>query len=351
MWKPWERNAAWNCNLFSRDKYRCLYAIDCHTAGEPTRIIIDGVPLLQGKTMAEKKQDLESNYDYIRTIAMHEPRGHRDMFGSVLVKPTIEEADFGIIFMDGGGYLNMCGHGTIGAAAAVIETGMIEIQEPYTRIVFETPAGIVTAKAKVKNRQCQEVSFVNVPAFVFEKNLMLQLPGIGKVQLDIAFGGSFFAVIDAREFGVELLPDNVQYIMEKAILLRQIVNNTVQVCHPEKEHIKTVDLVEIYGEPVNPDADKKNMVIFGAKQFDRSPCGTGTCAKLALLYSKDELGMEQPFVYESIIGTRFVGRILGKTRVGNFDAIIPEITGSAYITGCNCLMVDPEDSVGYGFIV
>ncbi len=351
MWKPWEKSTAWDCKLFGEEKYRQMYAIDCHTEGEPTRILIDGIPPVLGATMAEKKQYMEEHLDDVRTIAMLEPRGHRDMFGSILLEPIDEEADFGIVFMDGGGYLNMCGHGTIGAATAVVETGMLEAREPYTDVVFEAPAGLVRAKVRVENGKAKEVSFVNVPAFVYKRDIEVVLPGTGVVKLDIAFGGSFFAIIEASELGVDLLPANMPQIMEKALLLRQIINDTIPIQHPEKTHIRTVDLVEIYGPALSGAADRRNVVVFGTGQFDRSPCGTGTSAKLALLYDKGEIGMDQPFRYESIIGTIFKGRIIGKTKVGDFEAVIPEITGSAHITGCNCLMADAADPVEKGFIV
>lgn len=351
MWKPWEKDIPWCCDIFSKDKYKGLYSIDSHTQGQSTRIVISGVPYIPGKTMAEKKQCLEKDYDFIRTATMHEPRGHRDMFGSILMKPVSDNADFGIVFMDAKGYLNMCGHGTIGAATAIVEAGMVEVKEPNTIVVFDTPAGIVKANVNVKNGKVQEVSITNVPSFVFKRDIEIEMPEIGIVKLDIAFGGSFFAIVDAKQLGVKVLPQNINSIMEKALRLRQIINDKVRVYHPEQAHIKTVDLVEVCEPVVNSDADGKNVVVYGTGQFDRSPCGTGTSAKLSLLYDKKEIKIDEPFIYESIIGTKFKGKILDETKVGDFDAITPEITGKAYIMGCNYIMADDIDPFAHGFVI
>ena len=330
---------------------KSLYAIDSHTMGEPNRTIIDGLPPIPGKTMVEKKAYLETNLDHIRTAVMHEPRGHNDMFGSIITTPTVPEADLGIIFMDGGGYLNMCGHGTIGAATIAVENNMVKVTEPVTEIVLEAPAGLVKAKVKVENGKAKEVSIINVPSFLYKKDVQVELPDVGKVTFDISFGGSFFAIVKDSELKVSIEPANTNIIIERAMKLRDIINKEIKIEHPIKKHIKTVDLIEIYGEPKSEDADYQNVVVFGSGQADRSPCGTGTSAKIATLYARGELGINEPFIYESIIGTKFKGRVLEETKVGEFDAIIPEITGSAYITGFNKLVIDDEDPVKYGFLL
>ncbi len=327
-----------------------LHAIDSHTMGEPTRIVVGGIPKIPGKIMAEKKMYLERNMDHIRTAIMHEPRGHNDMFGSIITAPVSEEADFGIIFMDGGGYLNMCGHGSIGAVTVAIETGMVQAVEPITVVTLDTPAGLVKARAKVENGKVKEVSFVNVPAFLYKENVKIELPKIGEIELDISFGGSFFAIVDAKQLGVKVNLENASKLTEIGLEIREIINDTIEIRHPELSHINTVDLVEIYDEPTHPEATYKNVVIFGQGQFDRSPCGTGTCAKLATLYAKGKLKEEEYFVYESIIGTIFKGKIVGTGQMGEFKTVTPEITGSAFITGFNHFIIDPEDPVKHGFI-
>ncbi|SHJ67329.1 proline racemase [Tepidibacter formicigenes] len=330
---------------------RSIHAVDSHTMGEPTRIIVGGVPNIPGKTMAEKKEYLEKNMDNLRTAIMLEPRGHNDMFGSILTAPVNEEADFGIIFMDGGGYLNMCGHGSIGAITVAIETGMVEAKEPITEVVMDTPAGIVRSKARVENGKVKEVSIVNVPAFHYKKDVEIEVPEIGKITFDISFGGSFFAIVDAKQLGLKIEPKNAQKLTEVGLKIRDIINENVEIKHPTLDHIKTVDLVEIYDEPTHPEATYKNVVIFGQGQVDRSPCGTGTSAKLATLYSKGELKEGELFVYESILGTLFKGRIVGTGELGGYKTITPEITGAAYITGFNHFVIDPEDPLKYGFIL
>ncbi len=328
---------------------RSIHAIDSHTMGEPTRIIIGGIPAIPGRTMADKKQYLEDNLDHIRTAIMHEPRGHNDMFGSIITPSVAEEADFGIIFMDGGGYLNMCGHGSIGAATVAVECGMVPVQEPYTEIKMESPAGMIKARVRVEDGKARSVSVVNVPSFLFMKDMKIEVPAIGRITLDIAFGGSFFAIVSGEKLGVEIEPSSAGLLSKLGMEIRDIVNNSVEVEHPEKKHIKTVDLVEIFGPASSPEADMRNVVVFGQGQLDRSPCGTGTSAKLAALYARGQIGQDEDFLYESITGTIFRGRIIGTTKVGKYDAVVPEITGSSYITGFNHFVIDPDDPLKYGF--
>lgn len=325
-----------------------IRTVDSHTMGEPTRVVVGGINA-KGTTVAEKKAWLEKERDELRRALMLEPRGHDDMFGSILVQPANPEADFGIVFMDGGGYLNMCGHGIIGATTVVLETGMMPMTEPETHVIFETPAGLVKARAKVAGTSVQSVSFENVPAFVEHENVKVLLPGTGEVTLDIAFGGSYFAIVSAEEIKVKVDRSNTQQLIEKGILLRKTLNEQVKVQHPLHPHIHSIDLVEVYDAPTNKQATLKNAVIFGNGQVDRSPCGTGTCAKMALLYHQGKLNLNETFVYESILGTMFKGRLLGKAEVGHREAVIPEITGSAYITGFNHFVIDPEDPLKHGF--
>ncbi|HBF4557030.1 proline racemase [Clostridioides difficile] len=330
---------------------RSIQAIDSHTAGEATRIVVGGIPNIKGNSMPEKKEYLEENLDYLRTAIMLEPRGHNDMFGSVMTQPCCPDADFGIIFMDGGGYLNMCGHGTIGAMTAAIETGVVPAVEPVTHVVMEAPAGIIRGDVTVVDGKAKEVSFLNVPAFLYKEGVEVDLPGVGTVKFDISFGGSFFAIIHASQLGLKIEPQNAGKLTELAMKLRDIINDKIEIQHPTLAHIKTVDLVEIYDEPTHPEATYKNVVIFGQGQVDRSPCGTGTSAKLATLHAKGELKVGEKFVYESILGTLFKGEIVEETKVADFNAVVPKITGSAYITGFNHFVIDEEDPLKHGFIL
>ncbi|MHC1712350.1 MAG: proline racemase [Solidesulfovibrio sp.] len=330
---------------------RTVMAIDSHTMGEPTRIVIGGIPNIPGKTMAEKKIYLEEHMDYIRTSLMREPRGHRDMFGSILTSSINPEADYGIVFMDGGGYLNMCGHGSIGAVTAAIETGIVAAVEPITTVKFDAPAGFITAQAAMQDNVVQSVTIRNVPAFLYKSDVTIHVPGVGEVTLDVSFGGSFFAIVNAKMLSLEVEPKNIAALTKTGMAILKAANEQIKVQHPELQHIKSIDLVEIFDEPTSPEADFKNVVIFGDGQADRSPCGTGTCAKMATLHAKGHLKLNHEFVYESIIGTLFKGRLVDTVKVGSFEAVIPEITGAAYITGFNQFVIDPLDPLKFGFLL
>lgn len=330
---------------------KSVHTIDSHTAGESTRVVVGGIPKIAGKSMPAKKAWLEEHMDYLRTALMLEPRGHNDMFGAILTEPTLEDADYGIIFMDGGGYLNMCGHGTIGAMTVAVETGIVEVTEPITKVVQEAPAGIIRGEVLVENSKAKTVSFQNVPSFLYKRDQELELPGYGKINFDISFGGSFFAIVKAEQVGLSIIPQNAEKLKELGIILRELINKEIPVQHPELPHIHTVDLVEWWSETETKEATLKNCVVFGQGQVDRSPCGTGTSAKMATLFAKGELKIGESFYYESILGTIFEGKILGTTNVGEYEAVIPQISGSAYITAFNHFVIEEEDPLKYGFVL
>ena len=334
---------------------KMISVIDTHTAGEAARLVTAGIPKIPGKDMVEKKQYFIEYLDDVRKSVMFEPRGHQDMFGAFLLPPTKEEADFGLVFMDTGGYLNMCGHNTIAAVTAAVETGMVDVKEGATEkeVVVETPAGLIYATAKLKDNgaKVKEVSFRNVESFLYKRDVELDVEGVGHVKFDISFGGSFFCIISADQLGLEVKPENASKLKEAGLKIRDAINANIEIQHPTLAHIKTVDLVEIYDKPSHPEATFKNVVVFGDGNIDRSPCGTGTSAKLATLYAKGELKPGEPFVYESILGTLFKGRIVEERKLADFDAIIPEITGSGYILGFSNYVYDPDDSLTYGFLL
>ena len=334
---------------------KMISVIDTHTAGEAARLVTAGIPKIPGKDMVEKKQYFIEHLDDVRKSVMFEPRGHQDMFGAFLLPPTKEEADFGLVFMDTGGYLNMCGHNTIAAVTAAVETGMVDVEEGANEkeVVVETPAGLIYATAKLKDNgtKVKEVSFRNVESFLYKRDVELDVEGVGHVKFDISFGGSFFCIISADQLGLEVKPENASKLKEAGLRIRDAINANIEIQHPTLAHIKTVDLVEIYDKPSHPEATFKNVVVFGDGNIDRSPCGTGTSAKLATLYAKGELKPGEPFVYESILGTLFKGRIVEERKLADFDAIIPEITGSGYILGFSNYVYDPDDSLTYGFLL
>ena len=325
-----------------------LKTIDSHTMGEYTRILYDGCPELKGATMMDKKNYFIENYDFIRTALILEPRGHRDMFGAVLTEPVHKNADFGVFFLDSGGCLNMCGHGSIGVASMAVETGLVEVKEPYTDVVLDTPSGIIQAKVHVTDGRATAVSIINVPSFLYLQDQTLTVPGYSPITYDISFGGSFFILIDADDIGLELIPKNAERIASLGLNILEIVNKTVKLEHPTL-NITTADLTEFYTRRHSDKSDMKNCVVFGNAQIDRSPCGTGTSAKLAALHAKGQLGLHEPFRYESITGSVFKGEILEEIDLCGRAAIIPQITGSAYITGINTWYIDNEDPLKYGF--
>lgn len=335
----------------NKERFEAAFTVvDSHTVGEFTRIVLSGFPKLQGDTMMERKNFLVNHCDHYRTALMLEPRGHHDMFGAILTEPVSKEADLGVIFMDTGGYLNMCGHGTIGSATVAVETGLVPVTEPYTEVVLEAPAGIIRTKVKVENGKAVEVTLTNVPAFLYKDNLSVVIDGV-TIPYCISFGGSFFALVDTTKLGYTLDAATVPALQKLGMKMLDKINKELSVKHPSLD-ITTVDLVEFYGPTPNPEkADMRNVVIFGEAQADRSPCGTGTSAKLATLYAHDAIKIGEEFRYESFTGSVFRGVIQGETSVGDFKAVVPQITGSAYITGMGTYVIDPTDPLKYGFSI
>lgn len=327
---------------------RSIYTVDSHTMGEPTRVVVGGIPNIPGNTMMEKKEYLEQHYDSIRKGIMMEPRGHRDMFGSIVMAPANPEADLGIVFMDGDGFVNMCGHGSIGACSVAVETGLVEAKEPYTDVTLECPVGLIKARVLVEHGKAKSVTFTNVDSFLYKQDVEAYVPGLGNVTFDIAYGGNFAILIHSSYIGVDICPDNLKVLQEKASILNEWVNNNIEIQHPLIPEVKGAAMVEVWGPAKSEDADYQDVVLFG-QSVDRSPCGVGTSAKMASLVARGELGIKDEFVYESIIQTKFKGIPLSHTRVGEYDAVVPQITASAFITGFNHLVFDEEDPVLYGF--
>lgn len=272
------------------------------------------------------------------------------MFGAILAPATRQDVDFGIIWIDhGGAYLNMCGHGTIGIGTVCVECGLVPVVEPVTRIRIDMPAGLVEVCVEVENGRARRVSFVNVPAFVYKRGVRLEVPGYGMVVVDIVFGGSFFAAVSGESIGIEVRPGNVRQLVAAGLAVRQAVNQSVAVEHPVLSHIRAVDLVTIYGAPTVPGAKYKNIHVFADGSFDRSPGGTGTSHMMALLIAQGAMRENEEIVSEGISGTLFGGRMLGRTRVGEFDAHVPEVSGVAYLTGLHQFVIDPDDPQRHGF--
>lgn len=330
---------------------RHLFAVDSHTMGEPTRVVVGGLPMVPGGTMAAKMAVLQERHDDLRRALMHEPRGHRDMFGCALLPPADPGADLGAVFMDGGGYLAMCGHGSIGAATVALELGLVERREPETRLTLDTPAGLIRVRVRVEDGAATAVSVENVPAFLYREAERLDVAGVGTITADVAFGGNFFVLVSAEEVGIELVPARVRDLVDAGMRILARAREAIPVRHPTLDHIRTIDLVEIHSRGPAQAGAHRNLVVFGQGQFDRSPCGTGTCARMAALHAKRRLALDEEFVHESLIGTAFTGRLLRETTVGDLPAVVPEITGRAFITGFQQFVLDPADPLRDGFLV
>jgi trans-L-3-hydroxyproline dehydratase len=328
-----------------------ITTIDAHTAGEPFRVITGGFPELPGETILERRRYAQEHLDHLRTALMWEPRGHADMYGCIVTPPVSPEADFGILFMHNEGYSTMCGHGIIGIVKVVLETGMLPMRAPETKVRIDTPAGLVTAHAQVEAGQVISVRFQNVPSFVLTLDEMVAVPGIGEVQYDIAFGGAFYAFVKAEDVGLGLRPADFQPLIEKGMAIKRAVMGNRLIRHPFEEDLSFLYGTIFIGPPQEDDAYSRNVCIFAEGEVDRCPTGTGVSARLAIHYARNELAVNQPIVIESIIGTRFSGRILKTSTFGLYPAVIPEVTGTAHITGRNEFYIDPSDPLKDGFIL
>jgi len=331
-----------------------IFVVDSHTAGHPTRIVMGGLPKIRGESVAEKRNYVKNKMDYIRNFLCNEPRGHSGMFGAILTEPAHQDADFGVIFFSPIGYDDMCGHGTIGVTTVLIETGMIPVEESTAKVTLEVPAGIIQVKAKVIDGKVKEVSLVNVPAFLYRENVSIDVPGYGKVKGDIAFGGNWYFYVDAKDIGVRVRPENINNLIKAGIVIKNEFNKRFDLVHPVDSNISKKLLgISFVDSPVkNKNADQNNIVVEGKLFFDRSPCGTGTSGRMAVLFAKNQLRLNEDFINESITGTIFRGRLIEKVEVGEYKAVVPEITGSAYITGFNHFILDPDDPFGLeGFLI
>lgn len=328
-----------------------INTIDTHTEGQPTRIITSLKSKIQGKNLVDKMNFFKKNFDYIRTALMAEPRGHKDMYGCILTEPVSKESDYGIIFMDNLGYMSMCGHGVIGVATALTEQKLVGIEEPITRIGLDTPAGLVEVNVTMKNGHAESVRFMNVPAFIEYLDVDLEVQDLGKLKVDVVFGGNYFVFYSADEVGLEITPQNIEEIIDIAMKVMKSANQQLPVQHPELKHHNKINISTIIGKPKNPKANYLNVHVWGTRQFDRSPGGTATCARMAALHAKGQLDVNEEIWVESLTGGLFKGRILELTKVGTKNAIIPEVTGTAHITGLHQFVIEPDDSLKRGFLI
>ena len=329
---------------------RVVSTIDAHAAGEPLRIITAGVPPLRGATILERRRFMEEHHDGIRSALLFEPRGHADMYGAVLTPPVSADADYGVLFLTNEGYSSMCGHGIIALTTTLIETGMFPATEPETEIVYDAPAGPIAAMASVRGNRVERVAFRNVPAFVFADRVPVRTSA-GEIEVVVAYGGAFYALVEAAALGVAVVPGQVGELTRLGMEIKRAVEREVDVVHPEEPELRGIYGTIVSAPPVGDGADGRNVTIYAEGAVDRSPCGTGTSAKLASLYGRGLLPPNRAYVHESIIGTRFAGSVLAETEVGGLPAVVTEIAGRAFVTGLHQFLLDPDDSTGYGFLV
>jgi len=335
---------------------RAVRTIDAHAAGEPLRLIVDGWPAPRGRTMLERRAWAERHQDRLRTAVMFEPRGHADMYGAILTEPERQDSDAGVLFMHNDGFSTMCGHGIIAVVTIAIERGLLPSTrgplESKVTVTLDAPAGQIRATADVDLRagrpRVRSVSFVNVPSFVLAAGV--QIPFAGRtLAVDVAFGGAFYAIVDAEAAGLPVVPQKLHELRAAGMAIARAVETVMTVTHPTESGLTGVYGTIFTGPPATAPADLRNVTIFADREVDRSPCGTGTCAVLAVLDAMGLADPARPFVHESLIGTMFSARVVERTEVGSLAAIVPELSGSAWITGEHMFIVDGDDPLKDGF--
>ncbi len=330
---------------------RTYTTIDAHTAGEPLRIVTAGIPRIPGRTILEKRRWTEENLDDVRKALMWEPRGHADMYGAYLTEPVTKEADLGVIFMHNEGYSDMCGHGIIALATVAVAQGLVAVRVPETRIGIDSPAGFIEAFAEWDGSRVGRVRFNNVPSFLYRGDVAVHTPSFGPVTVDIAFGGAFYAYLDGAQVGLSVTPENYRPLIVLGDEVKKAVSAAVEIQHPLIPELNRLYGTIIDGPPQHESSTQANVCVFADREVDRSPTGTGTAGRVAQLYARGKLKEDEVLVNESIIGTMFNGRVVGHTKVGEFDAVIPEVSGQAAIIGFNQWVIDPDDPVGAGFFL
>jgi len=326
-----------------------FHAVDSHTEGMPTRVITGGVGVIPGESMAARREYFLANLDHLRTLLMYEPRGHSAMSGAILQPPTRPDADYGVLFIEVSGCLPMCGHGTIGVATVLVETGMVPVARPVTTVRLDTPAGLVTAEVAVRDDgAATAVTIRNVPSFPVALDAAVAVPGFGQVRYDLAYGGNFYAVVELDELGLPFDRAEQGRLIDAALSIMDAINRADRPVHPEDPRISGCHHVYL-AAPGSDAKHSRHAMVIRPGWFDRSPCGTGTCARMAQLWARGSLAVGDEFVNESFIGTRFTGRLVEQTTVAGRPAVVPTVTGRAWITGTAQYLLDPEDPFPAGF--
>ncbi|MFI2295063.1 proline racemase family protein [Isoptericola sp. NPDC019571] len=327
---------------------RTFTAVDSHTEGMPTRVVTSGLGVIPGATMNDKRLHFIEHLDDVRKLLVNEPRGHAAMSGAILQPSTRDDCDFGVVYIEVSGCLPMCGHGTIGVATVLVETGMVTVTEPTTTIRLDTPAGVVVARVEVRDGHAESVTIENVPSFVVRLDDEVDVPGLGAVPYSLAFGGNFYAMVDLDDVKLPFDRARQQDILAAGLAIMDAINTTAPPSHPTIAGVDHCHHVEFIAPGSTAEHSRHAMAIHPG-WFDRSPCGTGTSARMAELWARGELALDTDFVNESFIGSRFVGRLVGETEVAGIPAVVPTITGRAWVTGLGTYLLDPSDPFPTGF--
>ena len=322
--------------------------IDAHAGGEPLRLIVDGFPSPRGSTMLEKREWVRRHADHLRRALMLEPRGHADMYGAVLTEPVAPGSHAGVLFMHNEGYSTMCGHGIVAVTTIALERGLLVPGGDGTSVVYDSPAGTIRARATLRSTRVESVSFLNVPSFVLHGGLPVKV-GSRLLRVDVAFGGAFYAIVDSEAVGLPIDVAHLPELRRVGMDIKRAIESAQTIVHPLDTGLRGIYGTIFTGPPSDDRADLRNVTIFADAEVDRSPCGTGTAAVMSVVHAMGLLPADRPFVHESLIGTKFTGRIASHTFVGDKEAIVPEIEGSAWITGEHTFIVDDEDPLKDGF--
>lgn len=342
---------------------RMLMAVDLHAAGEPGRVILGGVADVPGDTMFDKRVYFEQHLDGIRKLMLREPRGYPGLCCNVVLPPTDRRAAAGFVIMEQTEYPPMSGSNIICTATALVEMGVVPATEPTTRFVLEAPAGLVAITAAVEGGRCRSITFENVPAFAVHVDAPVEVPGLGTVRVDVAYGGMFYAIVEAAPLGFRIRPDEGRDLVRVGEMIKAAAREQLPVTHPENPAVSGISIMQFTAPANRPGVSMKNTVVISSGHFDhtrpetwtgvldRSPCGTGTCARMAVMHARHQLGLDEDFVHEGILGTTFTGRLVRETAVGPYPAVVPTITGSAYIYAIANYVLDPDDPFPEGFTV
>ena len=328
-----------------------LSCIDSHAGGMPNRIVVGGLPHVPGRTMADKERYLSQERDDVRQLLMSEPRGSATMAGVIVTEPVTAEADCGLIWIEPWGYPPGCGHGTIATATALAEAGILKPHGADNELVFDTVPGAIRVRLSLAGGKVEQVSVTYVPSFLQLDGATIQVEPWGKLTVDVAWGGCYYAILPASAIGLQVNRASYRSLVEAGKRLLPAVNGQLEVQHPEFPDIRQVHYVQFSGPPSLPEAHARNMVYLPPDSADRSPCGTGTCARMATLYARGELALNQDFGHESIVSSLFVGRLVGTTKVGPYQAVIPTLSGRGFITGLQQFVLDPTDPFPRGFLL